>query len=198
VPGPSLDTDVEPRIRIDKCLFEWVAGRLAGMTLQDCLFRIIGSTVIPASKKFGWSAKGTSTGICTGDNFTTNPEDPNAPGWSLEDQASVVFAGCSLSALTVAAGATADIRSSQCPELNGSGAVNRRALTMPIGPTTNAPYPVTFPVPFPDTAYSVSLQLTAPPTASTSIPYVDTKTSAGFTIQNPGNNNTYDVTVIHD
>ena len=33
---------------------------------------------------------------------------------------------------------------------------------------------------------------------STGIPHVDTKTPAGFMIQGAGNNNKYDVTVIHN
>jgi len=115
----------------------------------------------------------------------------NQPAWALGPGTSVIFRACSLAERTVAAGAPARLP-------NSPGAVNRRSLTMPIGPTTNAAYSVTFPVPFPDAAYSVSLQLTAPPTGSTGIPYVDTKTPAGFMIQGAGSNNKYDVTVIHD
>src|SRR5262245_47439344 len=43
VPGPTK-TNV---FTFDKCLVEWVAGRLKGMTFNDCRFRIIGSTAVP-------------------------------------------------------------------------------------------------------------------------------------------------------
>jgi hypothetical protein len=186
---------------IDSCLFEWVAGRVSGMTFDtpkgDCSFRIIGSTTtVPRAQP--WAVNGTATGTCTGSKFTTE--------WTLNNDASVVFNGCWLSALTVAsATATADVQSSECPTLKGPGAVNRRLLTMSIGPTTSADYPVTFqnrlgqPVPpFPDDAYSVALQLTDPAGTPGSNPRVIAKTPASFTIRNPGNNNTYDVTVLHD
>jgi len=180
---PHLESPALP-FTIDTCLFEWVGGRLAGMTFTgDCLFRIIESTTIPnfnfdpSTSNVGWSANGTSKRICTGVNFTaetwTDPGPPpkvlNQPAWALGPGTSVIFRGCSLGELTVVAGATADIRSSECLKLNGPGAVNRGSL-YDADPTTNAPYSVTFPVPFPDAAYSVSLQLTAPPTGSTGIP----------------------------
>ena len=183
---------------IDSCLFEWVAGRVTGMTFDtppgkgDCLFRIIGSTTtLPNATP--WSVKGKATGTCTGSNFTTE--------WKLNDQASVVFAGCSLSTLTVAAGATADIRSSECPDVSrsGPGAVNRRSLTMPYGPTVTNNNVVTFDVPFPDAAYNVSLQLTNMGTLNHP-PLVINKAPANFIIQEQsgGHDNTYDITVIHD
>src|SRR5262245_40991670 len=151
--GPSTLT-------IDQCLFEWVAGRVTGMTFktstgEDCQFRIIGSTTtLPNAKP--WEVHGTAKGICTGSNFTT--------GWKLNDKASVEFAGCSLHSLSVAAGANADIRSSECLSFIGPGAVNRRSQTMSFGPTPVVTGPgatttVPFSVPFPDNAYNVSLQL---------------------------------------
>jgi hypothetical protein len=188
VPGPNP-------FDLRDCQFEWVAGRLNGMTFNgECLFRIIGSTTIPNPQVVGWSVNGTSTGICTGDNFTS--------GWTLKSGTSVVFGGCSLSALTVEAGATADIRSSECPDsaLSGQGTVSRRSLTTSFGPTVSppganqvmfAPLP-----PFPDHDYTVSLQLTAGP----GNPRVTTsdKTGAGFKINDVVRGNEYDVTVIHD
>jgi hypothetical protein len=186
-------------LTLDSCLFEWLAGRLNGMTFKTtngaCRFRIIGGTTVPGiAPGADWFVNGTSQGICIGDNFT-HPDFPNQPGWTLGPGTSVVFGGCSLAKLTVAAGATADIRSSECSSLSGPGTVNRRSLTMSFGPTVQGANPVPFAVPFPDGAYNVSLQRTegtsgAPVTTGN-------KTGAGFTINDaPGN--TYDVTVIHD
>jgi hypothetical protein len=184
VPGQNV-------FNLNSCLFEWHAGRLNGMTFDGaCVFRIIGSTTIPAAVS-GWSVNGTSTGICTGDNFTT--------GWTLGPGTSVVFGGCSLTALTVEAGATADIRSSECPDssLSGPGKVSRRSLTTSFttkpGGGANQ---VMFTVPFPDGAYNVSLQLTAG--HGNALATTSNKTGEGFTIHDAGGKNTYDVTVIHD
>lgn len=200
VAGPTRDLVVaatcvpgQNAFTLNSCQFEWLAGRLNGMTFNGaCLFRIIGSTTIPNPGVAGWSVNGTSTGICTGDNFTS--------GWTLRPGTSAVFGGCSLSALKVEAGATADIRSSECPDsaLSGQGTVSRRSLTTSFGPTVHPPgdNQVTFTPPFPDDDYTVSLQLTAGP----GNPRVTTsnKTGAGFKINDVVSGNEYDVTVIHD
>ena len=194
VPGPNNP------FTLNSCLFEWVAGRLNGMTFDgDCLFRIIGSTQVPYNDPTdikGWFVNGTSKGICTGDNFRA--DDPTI-GWTLGRGTSVVFGGCSLSALKVEAGATADIRSSECPDLSlsGPGEVSRRSLTTSFGPTVPGANPVKFNVPFPpDPSYNVSLQLTAGP--GNAAVTTSGKTGAGFTINDAVGGNTYDVTVIHD
>jgi hypothetical protein len=197
---------------IESCLFEWVAGRVAGMKFGgDCLFRIIGSTTPPPAAG-DWQAYGKSKGICIGDNFINDPDQhaPNVPpkkvGWTLWDTASVEFVGCSLWALTVFPGATADIRTSECPSLsappdgNGNkGTVNRRSLRLSV-PTALPPNAgnnkVTFDVPFPDNDYNVSLQLTDG--SSNSDVKVINKTDTDFIIYDKSGGNTYDVTVIRD
>jgi hypothetical protein len=199
VPGPG--TNAVTSVTINSCLFEWVGGRVGGMTFNsprgDCLFRIIGSTSVPGPIAVPWSVNGTSTGICNGSNFRTR--------WTLNDTASVVFAGCSFSdppppvgppALEVAAGATADIRSSECSSFNGPGAINRRSLTTHFGPTTPGANAVTFAVPFPDGTYNVLLQLTAGP--GNAAVTTSGKKGTDFTINDAVGGNTYDVTVVHD
>jgi len=208
VPGPTYP------FALDSCLFEWVAGRLKGMTFNDCRFRIIGSTAVPPKDPavnttvVGWSVTGTSKGICTGSNFTTDPfSDPNglnAPKWILDPGASVEFAGCSLPSLTVKEGATADIRSSECLVVQGDGVIYRRSLSMRVGPTAAGANRVTFPVPYRSVGYYISLQLTRagppppPPASPCPCPAVTNKTNRGFTIDDPVGGNTYDVIVIQD
>jgi hypothetical protein len=204
VPGPTI-TNV---FTFDKCLVEWVAGRLKGMMFNDCRFRIIGTTAVPpkdpavSTTVVDWSVTGTPKGVCTGSNFTTDPfidpNDPNAPkqpAWILDPGASVEFAGCSLHSLTVKEGATADIRSSECLTLEGPGAVNRRSLTMGLF-TRKGENLVKFPVPFPDIAYNVSMQLQTnliiyPPPDGALYPRVSMhgKTPGGFTVYDPEGKN---------
>jgi len=173
----------------DSCLFEWVGGRVAGMTFTGaCVFRIVGSTTIPGGASIPWSVNGTSQGICSGSNFSD---------WALNDTADVTFGGCTLTSLAVAAGATADVRSSECPDagLSGPGTINRRSLTTSFGPTLAGANAVTFAVPFPDASYNVALQLTAGPGNAAAT--VTAKTGAGFTINDVAGN-TYDITVVQD
>jgi hypothetical protein len=181
-------------VTLNSCLFEWLAGRFGGMTFNGaCVFRIIGNTTVPTAN-VGWSVNGTSTGICTGDNFKA---DNPTIGWTLGPGTSVEFAGCALHSLTVAAGATADIRSSECLKLTGPGPVNRRSFTKQVT-TTAGDNLVTFDAPFPDTEYRVSLQLTEGPGNPLVMVPRALKRLADFTINDTVGGNTYDVTVIHD
>ena len=109
VPGP-FNT-----FTLNKCLFEWVAGRLNGMTFTDCLFRIIGSTQVPydnAGFIKDWSVNGTSQGICTGSNLMIDPfaTPPVKPSWTFKSGTKVMFRGCSpLGGKTQETGAIVDI-----------------------------------------------------------------------------------------
>jgi hypothetical protein len=195
---------------IDSCLFEWVAGRLKGMEFSerkgDCLFRIIGGTTVPTAAD-DWVVNHRTRGICTGDNFETDPfnRNPDAkhPVWRLKDQSEVVFAGCSLAELIVQQRAYADIRSSECRIVGGfpGGVVDRRCFTARVGPTTPGVNEFKFPVPLrPGTNYSVSLQLvgdalgTPPPTYPPA--FVVGHLNTGFQIRDPQGNNTWDVIVV--
>ena len=195
----------------------------------DCRFRIIGSNQGRSRDEdiSDWVVRGTSTGICTGSNFTNDPFIPGTknPVWKLETGTNVIFRGCELSALSVAANATADIRSSECASIFGSGMVNRRSLTMCVGPTYRNENQVWFPVPFPDPVYSVSLQLTTtcdiaygaaydpdefrsgvdqsqrgppPPPPPLYPARVGARFNTGFLFNDPEGNNYFDITVIHD
>jgi hypothetical protein len=110
------------------------------------------------------------------------------------------MAGCNLTAkLTVAAGASADVRGSNYNgnvNLVGPGTINRTTHTDSSPLTIPGPNNVVFAVPFPDGAYNVAMQLTSGPGSAAVT--VTGKTGLGFTINDPVGGNKFDITVTHD
>lgn len=166
--------------------------RTHGMTFNGAsLFNLAGGDYSPSVVDTTY-VNGTSSGT------VSIPSIPSP--WVLNDSASVTFSGATFtgaSTLTVASGATADVRGAQCDQsrISGAGVVSRRSIRMMVGPTSLGANPVTFATPLPDGLYSVSLVLTGglggPPTVSA-------KAGAGFTVNDPAGGNTYEAQVSHD
>jgi hypothetical protein len=185
-----------PLWTFSNCAVEWLGGRVAPFTFNGaCTFTIDGATTVPAASGT-WSVNNTTVGKFIGTNLL-------ALGTTLSGTASVAFTGCfGTGAITVPAGATADVRgSNNTTNLVGPGKINRTISSFVFGPTSivSSVNPVAFTIPYIDANYSVALQLTAsaPQGPGNVATFTTALANTGFTINDSVGGNTYQVTVSH-
>jgi hypothetical protein len=178
------------------------AGAQAGVNMQSVRFRnmtLVGPTTMFMSG-FESASQGGAQTITLNSNANGNP---TLHGAGVGFNNVTVNAGTFRAAgsigfgtLTVAAGATADIRGCNWDQsqLVGPGSINRSISTLSFGPTIGGANPIAFTIPYNDANYDIGPTLTAGPGAFVSI---TAKASGGFTLNDPVGGNTFDLSVVH-